>query len=201
MLLSSCQDPGSPPVPGAVTETTTAPPAASASPSGSSSPSSGNPGVYKPADSKGKAENVPVPVMPELAKENSKEGLEAFIRYWYEVKSYANQTGDVSTLADLSSADCRLCNRMKKASVDSYRNGRWLAGGSFSIPAMEIEWEPGSASHRAKVQVVQDGIAYFNSDGSEGRVKDVATNDVFIVTAEYRTRWQVVDAGAIAKDR
>jgi hypothetical protein len=41
--------------------------------------------VYKPADAKGRAQNVPVPVKPALADKNTKEGLEAFTKYWYEL--------------------------------------------------------------------------------------------------------------------
>ncbi|WP_416430255.1 DUF6318 family protein [Paenarthrobacter nicotinovorans] len=57
---------------------------------------------YKPADAKGKAENVPVPVMPELAKENSKAGLEAFIGYWYATYSYATETGDLGPWVEIT---------------------------------------------------------------------------------------------------
>jgi hypothetical protein len=84
LLLSSCQGGSAPGGPPSETGSTTASPTASVSvPSASATPSA--PPVYKPADAKGKAENVPVPVMPELAKENSKAGLEAFIGYWYEL--------------------------------------------------------------------------------------------------------------------
>ena len=41
--------------------------------------------VYKPADAKGRAQNVPVPVKPALADKNSKEGVEAFTKYWFSL--------------------------------------------------------------------------------------------------------------------
>ena len=99
MLLSGCQGGTTPGSPASPTGSTTATPTTSAAsplaPSGSAATSSA-PAVYKPADAQGKAQNVPVPVMPELAKENSKAGLEAFIGYWYAQLSYAYETGDMS---------------------------------------------------------------------------------------------------------
>ncbi len=86
MLLSGCQGGTTPGSPASPTGSTTATPTTSAAsplaPSVSAATSSA-PAVYKPADAQGKAQNVPLPVMPELAKENSKAGLEAFIGYWY----------------------------------------------------------------------------------------------------------------------
>ncbi|BAS13781.1 hypothetical protein AHiyo8_20840 [Arthrobacter sp. Hiyo8] len=66
---------------------------ASASASVTGAPSPTSTAVYKPADAKGKAENVPVPVLPEAAKANTKEGVEAFARYWYELLNYGFETG------------------------------------------------------------------------------------------------------------
>ncbi|MFK0005262.1 DUF6318 family protein [Paenarthrobacter sp. NPDC090522] len=67
--------------------------------------------------------------MPALAKENTKEGLEAFIRYWYAVGNYANETGDISELRSLSTPECQPCAYFQRASSDGYTNGRWLVGG------------------------------------------------------------------------
>ena len=84
VLLSGCQGGSTPNASPSETSSTTASPSSSASsPAASATPRAPPPSVYKPADAMGKAQNVPVPEMPELAKENSKAGLEAFIGYWY----------------------------------------------------------------------------------------------------------------------
>ena len=126
LLLAGCSSGGAP----SGTTTTTATPTVSApaSPSESPSPVGSTAGAYKPADAKGRAENVPVPVMPAAARENTKEGLEAFIAYYYAVKNYANETGDIATLSNLSSPECAACNRLLKGTTDSYVDGRWMAG-------------------------------------------------------------------------
>src|SRR6478736_4822990 len=67
---------------------------------------------YKPADASGRAQNVPVPVLPEAAKAETKEGLEAFARYWYELLNYAYETGDLTRISSISSATCALCGKV-----------------------------------------------------------------------------------------
>ncbi|WP_236593428.1 DUF6318 family protein [Paenarthrobacter ureafaciens] len=204
LLLTGCQG-GTPSPP----STTTAEPTSSATTTGAPTPgasesgsavSSGAPsaGVYKPADAKGKAENVPVPVMPELAKENSKEGLEAFIRYWYAQQNYAIESGDRSGWAPLNSGECVACARIEKGIGDSHTGGRWSAGGTISVPAIEPIWHDNSNSQQAKVQVVQQQIDYYNPDGSRGRPSESATNSAFGFMVKFGIDgWTVTNLGLI----
>ncbi|WP_429390041.1 DUF6318 family protein [Paenarthrobacter sp. TE4293] len=203
LFLTGCQGGAAPGGLPSETGTTTASPTAGVSlPPVAATP--GNPGdpsssaVYKPADAKGKAQNVPVPVMPELAKENSKAGLEAFIRYWYAQLSYVDETGDMSAWQPLISEDRRLCLRLQESGEDGYVDGRWLVGGKISVPVVEVLWGADSLQ-TAKVQVVQDQIDYYNADGSVGRSSSAASNDAFAFFAKYTgNSWIVVDLGVIA---
>ena len=65
---------------------------------------------YNPATAEGPAENVPLPVMPELAKQESKEGLEAFAEYWYMLANYGYETGDLGPIREISGEECLSCN-------------------------------------------------------------------------------------------
>ena len=200
LLLTGCQG-GTPSPP----NTTTAEPTSSATPTGAPAPgaseygAAGAPsaGQYKPADAKGKAENVPVPVMPELAKENSKEGLEAFIRHWYAQQNYAAESGETQRWAESFEPGCRACNRILEGITDSHRGGRWLVGGRITLPAIEPISNGGGASQLVRVQVVQQEIDYFNADGSVGRASESSTNSAFELTAAYSDEWKVVDLALI----
>ena len=79
LTLSGCNSGGDPNSGGTTSPTSTA--TESATPSATATPTPT--AVYKPADATGRAQNVPVPVLPEVAKTETKEGLEAFARYWY----------------------------------------------------------------------------------------------------------------------
>lgn len=127
MLLSGCAGGSTPSSTVSQTGSTTASPTSSVSVPAAGATPAASP-VYKPADATGKAQNVPVPVMPELAKENSKAGLEAFIGYWYEVGNYADETGDISRLSTLSTPECKACIQFQNAALDSSKNGRWVCG-------------------------------------------------------------------------
>ncbi|WOC61511.1 DUF6318 family protein [Paenarthrobacter sp. AT5] len=202
LLLTGCQG-GTPSPP----NTTTAEPASSATatgapvPGASESGAAGAPsaGEYKPADAKGKAENVPVPVMPELAKENSKEGLEAFIRYWYAQLSYVDETGDMSGWLPLFTPDCRLCMRLRESGEDGYVRNRWLVGGRISIPSVEVQWQESGGTQWSKVQVIQESIDYYNADGTKGRESDEKSNDAFVLIANHvNGAWIAVDLGLLS---
>ncbi|WP_219844543.1 MULTISPECIES: DUF6318 family protein [unclassified Arthrobacter] len=196
MLLSGCQGGTTPGSPASPTGSTTATPTTSAAaPAVSVTPVA--PAAYKPADAQGKAQNVTVPVMPELAKENSKAGLEAFIGYWYAQLSYVGETGDMSAWLPLISQDCRLCLRLQESGEDGYVHGRWLAGGKISVPTIELQWTA-DALKSAKVQVIQEQIDYYNADGSVGRARSEASNDAFAFFARFADgAWTVVDLGVI----
>jgi len=201
LLLTGCQGGSSPGSPPSETGSTTASPTPGASgsvapavPSGSAKPS----GVYKPADAKGKAQNVPVPVMPELAKENTKEGLEAFIRYWFTLLSYAYETGDVSGAKALADSGCILCSDLFAGVATNYSDGRWLVGGTYQTPVIEVLWQTSATSQAAKVQVLQKEILYMNPDGSNGRELTPATNDAAAVFVVFRNdAWLTTDLGVI----
>ena len=197
LLLSSCQGGSAPGGPPSETSSTTASPTASVSvPTASATPSA--PPVYKPADAKGKAENVPVPVMPELAKENSEAGLEAFIGYWFQELGYAYETGNATKSLELSSNTCSLCQHLAKSVEANYTNGRWLSGGTFRTPVVQVLWGPNTATQQGKLQVIQQEIQYFDADGSESREITAATNDAAAFFAEYRQgSWLTTDVGII----
>ncbi|GGV44704.1 DUF6318 family protein [Paenarthrobacter nicotinovorans] len=196
VLLSGCQG-GSPGTGSSETHTTTASPTSSASsPAASATPSSS--GAYKPADAQGKAQNVPVPVMPELAKENSKAGLEVFIRYWFQELSYAYETGNSTKSLELSSSACALCQHLAESIEANYAEEHWLTGGTIRTPVIEVAWDPAVSTQQGKLQVIQQEIRYFEETGSESREFTAATNDAAAFFAEYRQgAWLITDVGII----
>ncbi|WP_416418789.1 DUF6318 family protein [Paenarthrobacter aromaticivorans] len=200
LLLTGCQgaQPGGSP---SESSTTASPTSAVLSPGPSATESSGSAvpaAVYKPADAKGKAQNVPVPVMPELAKENSKAGLEAFIRYWFQLLSYAYETGDVQKAKTLADDGCVLCVDLLTGVATNYTDGRWLVGGRYETPVIEVLWQESSSLQSAKVQLLQQEIVYMNPDGSSGREPTAAINDAAAFFGIFRNGvWSATDLGVI----
>ncbi|WP_347109329.1 DUF6318 family protein [Paenarthrobacter sp. S56] len=154
--------------------------------------------AYKPADASGRANNVPLPAPPAVAKENSKEGFEAFISYWFQLLSYAYETGDTKRMSSQSSSDCILCNHLAAAIDSEYVDGRWMSGGTLQTPTIEVRWDSSSSAQHATVQLVQSEIHYFQAPGLEHRSPTAATNDAVAFLAVFQDgAWKTTDTGII----
>src|SRR6476660_2392414 len=104
-------------------------PATSSSASPTPTPTPTPTASYKPADASGRAQNVPVPVLPEAAKAETKEGAIAFAKHWYTLLSYAYVTGDLGPMDAVTGATCGLCQKVRPGIQEWNLDGRWIAGG------------------------------------------------------------------------
>lgn len=186
LALTACQGGGEPVAQPTLAETSSA----TAAPS-TSTPSPAATATYKPADASGKAQNVPVPVKPALADENSKEGLEAFTKYWFELLSYGYETGDVTEWQALSAPDCSYCVNVRKRIDDSYSSGGWQVGAKISVGSVEPQFMPDAPSQEVAVQVLQQPTSYYAPDGSEAKTASSAGNSAVVVIATYDQSWSV----------
>lgn len=153
---------------GGTTPGATAAPATSsqaASPTPTATPTAA--ASYKPADASGRAQNVPVPVLPEAAKAETKEGLEAFARYWFQLLSYGYETGDAGLLTAVTSSACEACETAKKVLTGWNSDGRWLVGGKVQTPSVSTTFRVApDGNYQVAIQVSQQALSYFNPDGS-----------------------------------
>lgn len=192
LVLAGCSG-GAPADPG------TASPSASesASPSASATPTPTPSAVYKPADATGPAQNVPVPVLPEVAKTETKEGLESFARYWFELLSYGYETGDTNELAALSGPDCTFCHGLVDNIEEAWSESRWISGGQIETPAVTGDLTTGAAP-KVTLQVIQKELVIRNSDGSPYQDPTAATNSGSQATAVFGgTGWTITKLSLI----
>jgi hypothetical protein len=85
------------------------------------------------ASSQGPARNLPRPVLPESAKQNTKEGFEAFTQYWFDVASYALENNEPDAIKNLSKPDCKVCNAYIEDSVETASSGGWWEGPRWRV--------------------------------------------------------------------
>lgn len=190
LVLAGCAG-GAPADPGAASSTPTG--SATSSPTPTPTPSA----VYKPADASGPAQNVPVPVLPEVAKTETKEGLEAFVRHWYAVLDYAYETGDTTNLEKMSGTNCVFCSGLTDGIKEAWLDGRWISGGKIETPAVTATVEPGTEPH-AVVQVLQTAIEIRKSDGSLYQAPTPATNTGSRAGGTFgESGWIMTDLGLI----
>lgn len=93
-----------------------------------------------PASSTGAARNLPRPELPEIAKQNTKEGFAAFTQYWLDTVTYAFEAGDVRPLTDASDAACRVCARFVQDARELHDRGQWSVGPRWTVqnPASDM---------------------------------------------------------------
>lgn len=162
LTLAGCAG-GAPADPGALSSAPTGSPTSSPSATPAPTPTA----VYKPADASGPAQNVPVPVLPEVAKTETKEGLEAFARYWYSTLSYAYETGDMGPLEAISGPSCASCAKVKRVVEGWHSEGRWLAGGRMTVEGVQSKFvEVAPKEYQVLIQVRQEPVSYYNADKS-----------------------------------
>jgi hypothetical protein len=141
---------------------------------------------YKPADASGRAQNVPIPVLPEVAKTETKEGLEAFARYWFQLLSYGYETGDTSALNFITGPGCEFCQNVTRAITSSYQAEKWLAGGRVETPSVTASFDAQpDGQYQVIVQVQQDMISYIGPAGSEFRKPTPPSDTGNVMIAEF----------------
>jgi hypothetical protein len=161
MSATACSGGGAQPPASPMAETQS--PSAASTPSATPTPTQS----YKPADASGRAQNVPVPVLPEVAKSETKEGLEAFARYWFQLLSYGYETGDTTRLLGITSPECRACERAKEVMTGWHADGRWVVGGKTDTPSVSTTFVVApDGNYQVAIQVAQTAISYYNSDGT-----------------------------------
>ncbi|MUN62996.1 hypothetical protein GMA12_07550 [Kocuria sediminis] len=129
-----------------------------------------------PASLDGPAQNVPKPVMPALAREESREGAQAFLDYWSDAMWYAYQTGDTSYARDITSSACEACLAELDELDSVYDDGSWAIGARESLTIEQAElFEAGDGVYKPVVvyvrepgQLVSDAGVQLNAPGEPG---------------------------------
>lgn len=193
--VTACTGGGTPP-PGSAPSDSQAP-SATPTPSPTPTPTPS----YKPADASGRAQNVPVPVLPEAAKAESKEGLEAFARYWYATLSYAYETGDIQPLESVSSPSCVSCGRVKEVVQGWHSEGRWLVGGKMVVEGVQTNFvQTRPAEYQVLIQVYQDALSYYRADKTLDEKTDQGPASGDIMIASYGGGlWKAVTVEHLAR--
>lgn len=139
----------------------TAPSSGSGSGSGPASATASGP--YVPASAEGPAQNVPKPVMPEVMKEETQEGAEAAVKYFWETVYYAEQTGDTAPIDSLSSEYCEFCELSASNLSSIYRNGGWYTGTKAKVSSSILR--PSSTGYTATILVDTPKGTGFDKEG------------------------------------
>lgn len=141
--------------------------------------------------------NIPVPVKPALADENSAEGLEAFTKYWLKLFSYGYETNDWAPFEAVTDPGCRTCSKTRQVVEDFHANGGWMSGGDFEILDFSTDYRTNtSGSIQSFVNYQQSDLTYYEPDGTQtpDEASKASVNITFSVYKEGE--WFMLDFGA-----
>jgi Family of unknown function (DUF6318) len=193
IALSGCDAGGSPGATDTSSAAASQPPTATPTPTPTATP------AYVPASASGRAQNVPVPVLPEVAKTETKEGAIAFARYWFQVLSYSYETGELSLLDGLTPQTCGPCQKSLEAIRAWHSEGRWLVGGQISTPAVETTFSKDAAGkYKVSAQVHQVPLSYVRADGTVAHTDTQAPDQGNLLIISYSSdSWRLDEVGSI----
>ncbi len=199
LVLGGCSGSGEPEAEAAENRSSSASPSGSASASETATqtatPTPTPTAAYKPATAEGPAENVPLPVMPELAKEKSKEGLEAFAEYWYSLINYGYETGDAEPVRAISSSPCSVCDVYYETVDLGFKNQDWMAGSLVKVRDVHSDFilTP-EGYYQVLIQITQKDLEYYGPNGVDyGPMDGLQSPIAQLIEASYDgTSWRAV---------
>lgn len=117
-----------------------------------------------PASSDGPAENWPEPEVPEEIYEETEEGVEAALEYWWEARTYARETGDTEPLEQASGADCGLCVQQIDRINETFDQDGWYVQDPIEITGSFIRIE--DTGYATALLALEEGAfdTYWESD-------------------------------------
>ncbi|WP_368885434.1 DUF6318 family protein [Rothia mucilaginosa] len=195
----------------APSETASATAAASESPSASATPStvrgySGRSkapdGEYRPADSKGPAQNMPKPAAPEEGyREKSISGLEKTIRAWANWRNYAVETGDFAEVRQYIAPSLKSEVSFYDEMSGLYQKGGWIIDGHNEFVSGENPQKVDDHTYLWKVYRKWNFVMYVHPDGSwETRENREIDNNSWELSCTYTDdRWLITGLKKINK--
>ena len=180
-------------------------PSASATPStvrGYSGGSKAPNGEYRPADSKGPAQNVPKPTAPEEGyNEKSLEGLRKTMDAWILWGNYGTQTGDYSMARKFISPNFKRELEEYEDAEKLYQSGGWIIGGIDHFLADGNPWSEDGETYFWKAYREWDREIFVESDGSwVSWTNDDKTDDTFKFELKHDgQKWEIMGYESVDK--
>ncbi|MHC6177597.1 DUF6318 family protein [Glutamicibacter sp. X7] len=126
-VLTACQGATSP-------GESSAPPPSSSAPPSSPTPSASPSPTPKHADENGPGENMPVPKLPDAAKEHTEEGAAAFVEFYFDLATYSIEMRDTTELEKYTKETCKPCgNGIIEPIWRAQDEGLWEVGVRYSV--------------------------------------------------------------------
>ncbi|WAP53429.1 DUF6318 family protein [Arthrobacter sp. ATA002] len=129
--------------------------------------------------------------MPVVAKEKSKEGLEAFAEYWYALVDYGYETGDPEPLKAISGSGCSVGEHFYSLLESGFDDQDWMAGSFVDVRDVHSDFilTP-SGSYQVLIQITQEELEYYGPGGVDyGPSDGIQSPIVQLIEASYQNNY------------
>jgi hypothetical protein len=146
----------------------------------------------------GPASDLPVPQKPAGVDANSKEGLEAFTRYWFELFSYGYASNDWTDFKAVTDGGCDTCINVIGEVQKQYEAGGWIQGGEITVHSVSTKFQPGATGAISSfVEMEQAELVYFDQSGREAGASEALPRTRNVAIAVHKNnRWVMMDFGS-----
>ncbi|CAL8898472.1 DUF6318 family protein [Kocuria varians] len=154
------------------------------------------PDDYEPATLEHPARNVPKPVMPEEAKNETEAGAQAFLNYRLAAQWYAFQTGDTSLISAATSPSCDRCTKQYERIEERFGGDSWMAGGYETAQILPNSFvKRASSEYTAPIQATSSGFLEIKNGRIDSRQLPYDSDKLLDVTLVYQNgAWVYITA-------
>ncbi|WP_237237382.1 DUF6318 family protein [Rothia nasimurium] len=157
-------------------------------------------GEYRAADEHGPAQNVPKPVAPEGMNVESTEAMLLFIDYWNDMRNYANQTGDISSISNLVESSFEQEHKYYDSLQKIYESSGWVIGGNRTIhynKDLIISYGNGEYSIGSNFEV-ENTVLWVNNEATAYDNSDSIYKGIDLRLKFAEGSWKVVSAKVVS---
>ncbi|MGV3246983.1 DUF6318 family protein [Rothia sp. 11254D007CT] len=157
-------------------------------------------GEYRAADEHGPAQNVPKPVAPEGMNVESTDAMLLFINYWNEMRNYANQTGDISSIQSLVDESFEQEQKYYDSLQKIYESGGWVIGGNRTIhynKDLLISYGNGEYSIGSNFEV-ENTVLWVNNEARAYDNSDSIYKGIDLRLKFIDNSWKIVSAKVVS---
>lgn len=169
---------------------------APASAPASTSASVPTPTVYVPASEKAPAKNVQVPRMHEVAKQQTKEGGEAFAKYFIEELNYMVETNVPTRVEALASGACEFCRVEIDFANFAAEQNQWAIGGKYEFACARTDLEKSDDGNVGGIVVFSRAAgSYVDELGPLNEVAAQNTEQWYLQLTPVNSGWKAFQFG------
>lgn len=127
---------------------------------------------YVPASADGPAQNVPEPRLPAVATENTEEGAQAALEYFWEAEAFASLTGQTTALISVSDDDCAFCDESIAGWSENYEDGYWsVLHGDIEVDIDRVDISPDTTGEKSSIahiffRLTEPATDFYDRDGN-----------------------------------